>query len=291
MSDKKPSNREIAGILNRIADLLEAQDANPHRVRAYRDGAQSVINARQPVANLVDEEDSPKLKEIPNIGEGLAGVIQEYTQTGRSSLLERLQGEISPVEVITQVPGIGEELAERVVNQLGINSLEELEQAAHDGRLDEVEGFGPRRVEAVRASLAGMLSRSARRHSREVEPEQAGAPPVAMLLDVDEEYRKKAQAEDLEKIAPKRLNPENKAWLPILHTSRGDWTFTALYSNTAQAHRLGKTHDWVVIYYQRKGETEDQVTIVTGTSGELRGKRLVRGREGETRRYYEEQTD
>ena len=49
-------------------------------------------------------------------------------------------------------------------------------------------------------------------------------------------------------IAPRRFNPTGESWLPVLHTSRGDWHVTALYSNTARAHELGRTRDWVVLY-------------------------------------------
>jgi hypothetical protein len=88
-------------------------------------------------------------------------------------------------------------------------------------------------------------------------------------------------------IAPKRFNPEGEAWLPIMHSDCGEWQFTALFSNTARAHDLGKTHDWVVVYYETDGE-EGQATVVTETRGVLRNKRVVRGREAECRRYYEE---
>jgi hypothetical protein len=187
------------------------------------------------------------------------------------------------------VPGIGEELARRIVEQLGIHTLEELEIAAHDGRLDSVEGFGPERVKAVRSSLAGMLSDSAQRRARQRTQEkgdQPDEPSVADLLDVDAEYRRRAEAGDLQKIAPKRFNPEGEAWLLVLHTRRGEWSFTTLFSNTARAHEAGKTNDWVVIYFERDRSEEEQRTVVTATQGDLAGKRIVRRREAETRRHY-----
>ena len=104
-------------------------------------------------------------------------------------------------------------------------------------------------------------------------------------MDVDAEYRRRAGAEELKKIAPKRFNPEGEAWLPIMHAERDGWNFTALCSNAARAHDLGKTHDWVVLYYDRGGE-ENQATVVTETHGSLEGKRVVRGREAECREYY-----
>ena len=105
------------------------------------------------------------------------------------------------------------------------------------------------------------------------------------LLSIDNEYCKKADAGELRKIAPKRFNPEGKAWLPILNTEKNGWDFTALYSNTALAHDLDKTHDWVVIYYERDSK-EGQDTVVTETKGLLEGKRVVRGREKECREFF-----
>jgi Holliday junction resolvasome RuvABC DNA-binding subunit len=290
MAHEKPTNSEIADVLDQIADLLERKGANAFRVQAYHNGADTVRSAEEPLAQVVEKGDEKALRELPNIGEGIARIIATYVRTGRSDYLERLKGEIAPEEVFTQVPGIGEELAQRLAEELDIRTLQELEQAAHDGRLEKVEGFGPKRVRSIELSLAGMLSSAARRQRRRSAGEQAPdeVPDVAMLLDVDEEYRRKAEAGELRKIAPKRFNPQGEAWLPILHTSRGAWDVTALYSNTARAHELDKTHDWVVLYFERDGE-EDQTTVVTETHGALEGERVVRGREAECRRYYEEQ--
>jgi hypothetical protein len=91
--------------------------------------------------------------------------------------------------------------------------------------------------------------------------------------------------DQLRKIAPKRFNPQGEAWLPVLNAKREGWSFTALYSNTATAHRLGKTHDWVVIYYEKAGG-QRQGTVVTAEWGRLAGERVVRGRERECREHY-----
>ncbi len=286
MPDGEPTNDQIGDVLDQIADLLETQGANRFKIQAYRDAALTVRTVRESISALVTERGRQALQELPNIGEGISRVIATYVRTGRSDVLERLKGEVSPADLFTQVPGIGEELAERIARELAVSTLEELEQAAHDGRLDEVEGFGPERVRNVRVSLAGMLSTAARRRRRCSDTGPEEQLDVGTLLDVDQEYRRKAEAGGLRKIAPKRFNPAGEAWLPILNTQRDNWTFTALYSNTKRAHELDKTHDWVVIYYERDGE-EDQATIVTEGRGPLEGKRVVRGREAECRDYYE----
>jgi hypothetical protein len=131
-----------------------------------------------------------------------------------------------------------------------------------------------------------MLDPSAqRRRLQDSDERQNGEPSVDILLEIDKAYQQKAEAGELRKIAPRRFNPDDEAWLPIMHTERDQWSFTVLYSNTARAHDLNKTHDWVVIYYEGNGQ-EDQCTVVTETRGPLEGKRVVRGREKECLQYY-----
>ncbi len=286
-----PSNPEIATVLGDIADLLEVQQANVHKVRAYRAAARYLNDRPDPIAPLVTSGDVFTLQALPYIGESIAAIIEEYVKTGKSQLLHRLQGEVAPEDLFEQVPGIGEELAERIIKTLHIKTLEELEQAAYDGRLAQVEGFGQRRIEGIQVSLAGMLGGYARRRVQQILPKEEekisplSRPSVNFILEVDDEYRKKAAANALEKIAPKRFNPTHEAWLPIYHTEKGDWFFTALFSNTARAHELGKTQNWVIIFFEYNG-FEGQSTVVTETSGPLVGRRVVRGREPECMRYY-----
>jgi hypothetical protein len=133
----------------------------------------------------------------------------------------------------------------------------------------------------VRAALAEMLARV--RRSPFVRYEEPG---VELLLDVDREYRERAAARELIQIAPKRFNLTGEAWLPLLHTRRDAWHFTALFSNTARAHQLGRVTDWVVIYFHRDNKAEGQRTVVTEGRGKLAGRRIVRGREAECWRHY-----
>lgn len=279
-SASSPSNPDIAKRFRTAADLLEAQGASPFRVRAYRQGAATLAQLDRPVATIYQEGGRDELEALPNIGSALANAIIEIVETERWRFLERLQGTVTPASVFRQVAGIGDELAERIHETLGIETLEELEQAAHDGRLDDVEGIGERRLQAVRDSVATRLRR--RRQSGD-------DVPVAELLDVDREYREKAARNDLRRIAPRRFNPEGTAWLPILHTERNGRSYTALFSNTARAHELDKTNDWVVIY--REDKRRAQWTVVTETSGPLEGRRVVRGREAECKQHYNQQPE
>jgi len=291
MTQQRPENQEIADVLGRVADLLRAQDANQFRVRAYRRAARSVETCEQPVANLAQHEDDERLEMLPDIGKSIAASIREFVCTGRLAMLERLEGNISPEDLLATVPGLGPTLAERIHSELSIDTLEQLELAAHEGRLSSVRGISEGRVRVIRDSLAAILSQSARRRARRRRDDERRSaarpisPSVRVILDVDREYRSRSDAGQLKKIAPRRFNPEGEAWLPILHAERGEWQFTAMYSNTSRAHELGRTRDWVVIYCERHGE-EDQCTVVTEYQGPLRGERVIRGRERECRQYY-----
>jgi hypothetical protein len=271
------TNADIAARLRRAAALLEAQDAKPFRVRAYRRAAATVDALDAEVARRFDDGGRDALDALPEIGAGIAGAVAEILTRGRWSLLERLEGEVAPEAMLQSLSGIGPELARRIHDGLGVETLEALEVAAHDGRLAEVPGIGEQRAEAIGAIVAERLARlRPRRRPRAVEPD------VATLLDVDAQYRAAAAADRLPRIAPRRFNPSGEAWLPILHTGRGDWSVTALYSNTARAHALERARDWVVLYFH-DADGEGQRTVVTEGRGPCAGRRVVRGREAECR--------
>lgn len=273
----RAENTDLADRLERIAELLEAQGANPFRAGAYRRAAETARSCPQALVDVFTEAGVEGLVKLPGIGRSIAALIREYAHTGHISLLERLVGAVSAEELLATIPGIGHGLAHRIHDELGVESLEELECACHDGRLAGLHGFGPRRVAAIAASTAAVLGGEARRRAdrRRGVAGSDDRPSVTALLAIDAEYRRRAAAGALPRIAPRRLNPSGKAWLPVLHAERDGWAFTALYSNTARAHRLGKTHDWVVIYAERDGE-RDQCTVVTEARSD---RRVVRGRE------------
>jgi putative hydrolase len=272
-------NDEIAGRLEEAARLFRDQGADPYRVTAYLRAAASIRSARESVDQLFRERGLDGLRELPRVGESIARAIRELLVHGRLPMLDRLRGEANPVALLASVPGIGRVFAERLHDELGLETLADLEAAAHDGRLETIAGFGAKRLAGVRDSLAHRLGRVRMTAKTEV------APRVSELLDVDREYRESAAANRLPRIAPRRFNPMHEAWLPILHTRRGQRRYTALYSNTARAHRAGKTRDWVVLYSDN-GAGESRHTIITAAFGPLRGRRVVAGREDECRELY-----
>ncbi|MEQ1885101.1 MAG: helix-hairpin-helix domain-containing protein [Bryobacteraceae bacterium] len=274
-------NLEIARRLHEVADLLEAQGANPFRVGAYRRVAEKVHHLHKPLAEIYRERGDQGLHDVTGAGERLTVALRTMVTTGRLPMLDRLRGEADPEAVLESVPGIGPALAERLHQEFDIDSLEDLEAAAHDGRLSDLAGIGKKKLEGIIDTLATRLGRirqdSAAHHGDH--------PSVAELLDVDREYREKIALGALPKIAPRRFNPSGEAWLPVLHTHRGDRHYTALFSNTARAHEFHATHDWVVLYYDGRMD-EHQSTVITAHRGHLTGKRIVRGREAECEAYY-----
>jgi hypothetical protein len=280
--DQTRLNRTIADRLEEAASLLEQQQANPFRVRAYRRAAQTVSGLEEKIDILFARAGAEGLEALPGIGPSLAAAIAEMIRTGRWAQLARLRGAAEPEKLFQAVPGVGPGLAHRLHETLQVDSLEGLETAAHDGRLEAVPGIGRRRAAALRAALAAMLQRA-----RPTAGRVAEEPSASLLLEVDAEYRAGAKADRLPKIAPRRFNPREEAWLPILHTERGPWQFTVLFSNTARAHELGRIGDWVVIYFHTDSRPEGQCTVVTESRGELAGLRVVRGREADCRACYE----
>jgi hypothetical protein len=273
-------NRQVAERLLEASHLLQAQGASAYRIAAYRHAADAVARHPRALRAIYEREGVRGLDAIPRVGLGIASAIAEMLATGRWAQLDRLRSTADPERLLQTVPGLGPGFARRIHGELHVDSLEGLEAAAHDGRLERLPGVGMRRASAWRAWLGDTLGRVGSVPAMRREP-GAEEPSVQDLLDVDREYREKAAAGTLRLIAPKRFNPEHAAWLPVLHTHRGPWHFTALYSNTALAHKLGRVHDWVVVYFHDGDVVERSRTIVTETRGRAAGQRVVRGREAQ----------
>jgi DNA polymerase (family X) len=279
----QPSNDDIAQRLDEIGAILAAQSANPFRVQAYRRAADTLRRLPTPAAQILETHGVEGLDRLRRIGPSLARTIRDIVVHGYSPILERLRGEGDAIRLFASVPGIGPVLAARLHDELGLDTLPQLEAAACDGRLEEIDGFGPKRLSGIRDNLARRLGRP---RSEAVEPAaEPAAPSVGEVFDVDREYREKVDSGALPRISPRRLNPRHEAWLPILHTERSGRHYTVLFSNTARAHRFERTHDWVVVFCDN-GPREHQWTVITAEFGPLRGRRIVRGREAECAVFY-----
>ena len=238
-------NRDIAGRLREVAQLLEEQGANRFRVRAYRAAAETIERLAIPAAEIAQQQGTDGLRSLPGIGVSLARSIHTLVVIGRLPMLDRLRGHMDQVSLLASIPGIGPTLAARLHDDLHIETLEQLEMAAHDGRLADIEGVGPKKLQGIIDSLTARLGR-VRKPPQTTEPYTTREPSVDELLDVDKEYREAVQSGRLQRIAPHRFNPKKEAWLPILHRQRGARQYTALFSNSTLAHRFKKSRDWVI---------------------------------------------
>ena len=196
-------NHSTAELLRDCAELLRVQAANPFRINAYLRAAETLDSISVDARDILREEGTEGLEQLPAIGRGLAASIAEISHTGRLAQLDRLRGASDPEELFQTVPGIGPTLAKLIHDGLHVDTLEGLEVAAHDGRLEALDGIGPRRAAAVRSGLAASLGRASTGHRS-----SDRAPSIKTLLDVDQQYRNKAAADSLPKIAPRRFNPE-----------------------------------------------------------------------------------
>lgn len=280
-----PMNQDIAGLLEEAARIFAEQGANRFRVQAYHRAADALRALDRPVSEILAGEGLAGLEALPGVGESIARSIRDVLLHGKLAMLTRLRAKHDPIALLASVPGIGRAFAWKLHDDLQIHTLEELEGAAHDGRLENLPGFGVKRLAGIRDSLAHRLGRV-----RQQGPNAAVSgelPSVAELLDVDAEYRREAAAGTLKKIAPRRFNPTGDAWLPILHTTRGHRHYTALFSNTPRAHQMRKTGDWVVMFHDGP-DGEQESTIITSEFGRLKGLRIVRGRENDCEEHYRE---
>lgn len=141
----------IVDKLREIASLLELSGGNKFKVRAYARGARALESAKAPLEKLIEEK---KLESIPGIGTALAKQIEELYLTGKSALLESLEQGLPPgVLELSQAANIGLHVLRTLHEDLGIRSVDDLERAAKDGRLEAVKGFGPAKVERVRKAI------------------------------------------------------------------------------------------------------------------------------------------
>ncbi len=284
------SNTLVSKLFQETATLLKEQSADDFICKAYKQAADQMTKLDVDLRCVWEQGGRKGLEALPTIGSSLAASIEEILGTGHYRALDRLAGHVHPEHLFCKLPGIGEVLAARIHNELHVETLEELEMAAHDGRLAGVHGISAGRSKAILLALGEYLGNSKRRSSRarpgHSRSDGEETPSLSLLLAVDRSYRDRAEKGTLHCIAPHRFNASGAAWLPVWHTHREGWAITAMYSNSARAHTLGKTRDWVVLVLEMQGH-EEQCTVVTEYHGALQGLRVVRGREKECHEYYE----
>ena len=154
-------NTDIASLFGRLADLLEIQEANPFRVRAYRTAAQTVGNLPRPVADMLEQGDD--LTELPGIGADLAGKIKQIVDTGHLETLDEVEQK-TPADLteIMQLPGLGAKRVKLLHDELGIETIEQLAQAAGDGQVRDLPGLGAKTEQKILDAIERRRERKGR---------------------------------------------------------------------------------------------------------------------------------
>jgi DNA polymerase (family X) len=190
------TNHEIAAVFGQIADLLEYQNANPFRVRAYRNGAKKLGELAEPLAAIAADPQR-SLTQLEGIGKDLADKISTLLATGTLPLLEELQAEI-PAGVLTlsRVPGVGPKKAATLHKELGIGSLAELRAACEQQRIRGLKGFGAKTEETILKGLAVAEEAGIRMRWADAEPvvdallDHMSAEPAIQQMEIAGSYRR-----------------------------------------------------------------------------------------------------
>jgi DNA polymerase (family X) len=155
------NNPDIARKLNEYADYLEGEEPNIHRVRAYRRAAQTIRELERPASDILAEQGRAGLDALPGVGASLAYTIESLIRTGEFRTLRPAGGHIDPERLLTSLPGVGRQLARVLHERFGVSTLEQMEMAAHDGRLSQA-GVGPKRLRGVPGPLPASSPRERR---------------------------------------------------------------------------------------------------------------------------------
>jgi DNA polymerase (family 10) len=154
-------NADIARIFEEIADLLEIQEANPFRVRAYRNAARTVGDVRRDLAQAIAE--GKPLPKLPGIGADLAAKIEEIAGTGTTKLLEKLHKQLPPaITALLRIPGLGPKRVRALHRNLKVQTLDQLAEAARAGRVRELPGFAAKTEAAILQAVEAHLTKKQR---------------------------------------------------------------------------------------------------------------------------------
>ena len=147
-------NAEIAAALRELGILYELDGADRFRVLAYREAARTVAQSPVSIEQLAKEG---RLTELPAIGKTLAEKIETLIETGSIPSADKLKAKFPATLVeVTRVPGLGAKTARRIYDEIGVENLTELKEAAEQGRISEIRGLGAKTEENILSSLEGV---------------------------------------------------------------------------------------------------------------------------------------
>ncbi len=153
-------NKELAKILNRIADFLELKGELVYKINAYRKAARVIESLTEDIEDIYREG---RIYEIPGVGERIAKKIREFIETGTIGKYEELRKEF-PEELVMllDIPNLGPKTLKLAYEKLGVRSLEDLQRVLEDGSLASLPGMGPKKIENIKKGLALFLKGSDR---------------------------------------------------------------------------------------------------------------------------------
>ncbi|MGE0537367.1 MAG: DNA polymerase/3'-5' exonuclease PolX [Pirellulales bacterium] len=147
------NNSDVSNLFDELGDLLEFQGANPFRVRAYRNAARTLKDLGEPLTAIVADP-ARKLTDIQGIGDDLADKIVAILTTGKLPQLEELRVQTpASVMALLRIPGLGPKKAAVLFKELGIQTLDQLREACQDHRVQALKGFGKKTEETILAGL------------------------------------------------------------------------------------------------------------------------------------------
>src|SRR5436189_1528113 len=147
-------NAEIAAALRELGVLYDLDGADRFRVNAYKEAARTVANSPISVEQLAGEG---RLTELPGVGKTLADKIVTLIETGSIPSADKLKAKFPATLVeVTRVPGLGAKTAKRIYDELGVENLTQLKEAAEQGQIAGMRGLGPKTEENILPSLEGV---------------------------------------------------------------------------------------------------------------------------------------
>ena len=233
-------NSEIAELFGRLADLLEIEEDNPFRVRAYRNAAQTLANLQRNLSEMV--EGGEDLAELPGIGEAIATKIRTIVKTGRLPQLEAVQARTpGALSDLMKVEGLGPKRVKALYRKLNIRTFEDLERAARSGKIRELDGFGKKTEETILRHVA----------RRPFEAQRMRLPDAEAVVEPLIEYlRKIAGVKDITVAGSFRRRKDTVGDLDILVTAKKDSSvmrrFVA-YDEVTEVLSQGKTRSTVIL--------------------------------------------
>ncbi len=236
------ANLDIARELDTLADLLEIQGANHFRIRAYRNAVNAVKSSSRSLAAMVEAGED--LTELPDIGDSVARHIEELVRDGTIARMEEITKEYPrSLAELVRLEGLGPKKVRKVFEELGVRTVEDLQEALDAGEIEKLEGFGKKSAEKLRAAVEDHLTHTGRFQIHEVE---------RLIEGVLEHMKDAPGVERLEIAGSLRRRKETIGDVDLLAAHDGDGTpvvehFVA-YSGAVRVLGSGSTKGSIVLH-------------------------------------------